>query len=248
MKSLLGKIWRVLFFVNFGLTLTLLFPFFYFLLQKRSWYPAVHKLKRIWSRLIMWNVGITYKVEQEEQLDDHTYIFCPNHTSYLDVIASYVAIPTYFHYMAKLELANAPLFGIFFRKMDIAFDRKSIKAAHKAFQRASSDIDQGISIAMFPEGTISTNAPQMLKFKNGPFKLAIEKQIPIVPITFKNNWKILPDSDNSNEGWPGKAHIVLHKPIPTLGMTEDNIEELKAQVYGVIASELGIKDNSSVIA
>jgi len=208
----------------------------------------VHKLKRIWARLIMWNVGITYKIEQEEKLDDKTYIFCPNHTSYLDVIASYVAIPKYFHYMAKLELAHAPLFGIFFRKMDIAFDRKSIKAAHKAFQRASSDIDKGISISMFPEGTISVNAPQMLKFKNGPFKLAIEKQIPIVPITFKNNWEILPDSDNSNEGWPGKAHIVLHKPIPTEGLTEDNIEELKSLVYQVIAKELGIKENASVIA
>ena len=55
MKSLLGKIWRVLFFVNFGLTLTLLFPFFYILLQRNSWYPMVHKLKRIWARLIMEN-------------------------------------------------------------------------------------------------------------------------------------------------------------------------------------------------
>ncbi len=122
--------------------------------------------------------------------------------------------------------------------MDIAFNRRSIKASHSAYQRASRDLNEGVSIAMFPEGTISAHAPQMLHFKNGPFKLALEKQIPIVPVTFKNNWLILPDPDQGIEGKPGKAFVVIHEPIHTKGLDESHIETLKARVYEVISTEL----------
>lgn len=232
-------IWRTLFFFNFGLTLVILYPLFFILLLRKEWFPLVMKLKRFWGRLILFNVGITYEVTYEEPLNpSKTYVFCPNHTSYLDVILSYLVIPNYFHYLAKIELAQAPLFGIFFkRRMDIAFDRKSIKASHKAFLRAGEDLDKEISIAVFPEGTISPQAPSLLRFKNGPFRMAIEKQVPIVPVTFKNNWLILPDGDEKG-GQPGKAIVIVHKPIPTKGLSEKDIEHLKERVYNIIQKEL----------
>jgi 1-acyl-sn-glycerol-3-phosphate acyltransferase len=237
-------VWRTLFFLNFGLTLLLLYPAFFLLLSRREWFPAVMRLKRVWARLILFNVGIRYKINYEDRLrPDQTFVFCPNHTSYLDVILSYLAIPSYFHYIAKIELARAPLFGIFFKRgMDIAFDRKSIKASHQAFHKASLDLDKGISIAMFPEGTISPQAPRLSKFKNGPFKLAIEKQIPIVPITFKNNWLILPDG-HVRGGVPGKARVIVHKPIPTAGYSEKDLEKLKQEVYEIIEKELSSHEN-----
>lgn len=74
----------------------------------------------------------------------------------------------------------------------------------------------------------------MGRFKNGPFKLAVEKQVPIVPITFMNNWLLLPDDFYRRIGHPGIAKIILHDPIPTIGMTEDDIDALKEKVYRVI--------------
>ena len=80
--------------------------------------------------------------------------------------------------MGKAELRKVPLFRKFFDRMNIPVNRKSVLDSHRAFMRAGSDIDKGISVALFPEGTIHHNGPVIGRFKNGPFRLAIEKQIP----------------------------------------------------------------------
>ena len=104
--------------------------------------------------------------------------------------------------------------------------------------RASKDIDKGISISLFPEGTIHHNGPVMGRFKNGPFRLAIEKQVPIVPITFLNNWILLPDDFHHRIGRPGIADVIIHEPISTKGMTEVDLEKLKFLVAEAINKPL----------
>ena len=82
-----------------------------------------------------------------------------------------------------------------------------------------------------------------MNFKNGPFKLAISRQVPIVPITFHNNWKILSHEKDYHNSWPGVSRITIHEPIPTAGMNEDDdLERLKKMVRDVIQTELGLKD------
>ena len=237
---ILRKIWRVLFYVNAALTFLLFFPFFFILLQREAWFPLVFRLKKVWGSLMLYDVGIFYSVKYETTLDkNRAYVFCPNHTSYLDIILSYLVISQYFHSMGKSELKKVPLFNIFFKRMNIAVDRGSIMDSHRAFVRAASDIDKGISISIFPEATIREQAPQLGRFKNGPFKLAIDKQVPIVPITFKNNWKILPDGRKSkNGGSPGIARVVVHKPIETKGMTDDDVVSLRNRVFDIINDTL----------
>ena len=234
------KVWRVFFNLNFVVTFLLLYPLFYiFILSEKTW-GIVFQLKRFWANLILLDTGITYHIKRESKLDKKgTYIFCANHMSYLDTVATYVAIPNYFHFIGKAELTKIPLFRIFFLKMDIPVNRGSRVDAHKAFSRAASDLKKGISIAIFPEGTIHDNAPKLNRFKNGPFKMAIESQVAIVPITFKNNWVILPEGRKGKKGGkPTKMEVVIHKPIPTKGMTESDIESLKAKVFEIIENEL----------
>ncbi len=186
-----------------------------------------------------WPMLVFYSVERQSVLDNkQAYVFCPNHTSYLDIFLIYMILPVYFHTMGKAELLKVPFFRHFFKEMNIPVNRKSKMDSHRAFNRAASDIDKGISIALFPEGTIYNNGPLLGRFKNGPFKLAIEKQIPIVPITFLNNWQLLPDSYENNAGHPGIARVIIHKPIPTEGMTEDDLEKLKSTVYDIIRKPL----------
>lgn len=195
------------------------------------------KLKRLWGNLIVLDAGIFYSVKTEKKLKkDEVYIFCANHTSYLDVVLSYVVIPVYFHTMAKAELSKVPLFGLFFKRMNIPVNRSSIRDSVRAFARAANDLDKGINILIYPEGTIHTHAPRLGKFKNGPFKLAIEKQVSIVPISFINNWKLFPDSKNDKGliGRPGVAKIVIHKPISTIGMNEKDVDTLSKNVFDII--------------
>ena len=141
--------------------------------------------------------------------------------------------------MAKGELNKVPLFNIFFKKMDIPVDRKSKVGSHKAFLKAAEDIEKGYSVVIFPEATISENVPELIRFKNGAFKLAIDKQVPLVPVTFLNNWKIVPHKKNFKKyGGPGIARVIIHKPIDTKGMTEDNVDDLRRDVFNIINNSL----------
>ncbi len=141
-------------------------------------------------------------------------------------------------YMAKVELMKAPLFKIFFKAMDIPVNRKSKMGSHKAFVDAGHKIDQGYSMCIYPEGTIS-NEGALRPFKNGAFKLAIEKQVPIIPVANLNNWKLLQNGGFfKSYGRPGLAKIVVGEPISTKGMTEENLVDLRNQVHAFIQSEL----------
>lgn len=237
---ILGALWRVWFFFNFALVFFILYPFFYFLVMRESLMPAAFRLKKVWARIILFTTGIRCSVQWEEKPDPQkAYIFCPNHTSYLDIVVSGLIIPNYFHFMAKAELTKIPFFRIFFRKMDIPVDRGSSVSSHKAYLRAAQDLDKGISILMYPEGTIPNHTPKLKKFKSGPFKLAIEKQVPLVPVTFLTNWKLLPDGRRMNRGgYPGVSRVVVHKAIETKGMTEADEEKLMQQVYTLITTTL----------
>jgi 1-acyl-sn-glycerol-3-phosphate acyltransferase len=245
-------IWRILFSLNAIITFFIFFPFFFVLLSSRKWFPQVVKLKKVWGTFMTAPLGLFYSVQRRSKLDkSRAYVFCPNHTSYLDILLIYMTIPNYFHTMGKAELRKVPLFRKFFDRMNIPVDRKSVKDSHRAFLRAGEDIDKGISVALFPEGTIHKGAPVMGRFKNGPFRLAIEKQVPIVPITFLNNWNLLPDTYRGQVGHPGIARIIFHEPIETKGMNENDLEALKKQVYSIIEEPLKKKypkyfENSSM--
>lgn len=233
-------LWKILFLLNFVLGLIILYPFFYVLLSRKSWFPLAFKLKKFWAYWIMIVPGLIVKTERKISASQlpQPCIFCGNHVSYLDIVASYLIIPKYFVFMGKQELNKAPLFRIFFKEMNILVDRASNVGSHRAFRRAGIDIDQGHSVFLFPEGTISSFG-KLRGFKNGAFKLAIEKQVPIVPVTFLNNWKLLQNGGFFKAyGRPGISRIVIHEPISTVGMTEQDLVSLRTKVYDVIQEEL----------
>ncbi len=192
----------------------------------------------------MYGSGVAFSIRSEKPLDrSRAYIFCPNHFSYLDIVLIYVAIPIYFHTMGKAELQKIPLFKRFFKRMNIPVNRASNVDSHRAFQRAGSDLEKGISVTLFPEGGIHSTYPQMARFKNGPFRLAIEKQVPIVPVTFLDNWLILPDNFRKSPGQPGLSRIIIHEPIETKGMTDESLVGLKQKVFDVI--DKALKEDAS---
>ena len=148
----------------------------------------------------------------------------------------------HFRFMAKLELSNIPLFNIFFRTVDISVNRGSITESYKALRLAAESIDNKDSLVIFPEGKIAHHPPKLEKFKAGPFRLAIEKQVPIVPVTFLDNWKML-FVDKKVWGRPGITRAIVHAPISTKGMTADDIDALQKKVYAII--ENALKENGS---
>lgn len=165
-------------------------------------------------------------------------IVVANHTSYLDIVLSPLYIDHTAVYMAKAELLKIPLFKYFFVYLDIPVNRKSMTEAHKAFIDAGKKLDEGLSVMIYPEGTISTEG-KLMPFKNGAFKLAIEKQVPIVPSVNLNNWWFLQNGGFfKSYGRPGIPRIVVGEPIETKGMTDKNVNELKEKVFNFTKQEL----------
>ncbi len=98
-------------------------------------------------------------------------------------------------------------------------------------------IDQGKSLVIFPEGGIITKKdPVMGRFKDGAFRTAIEKQIPIVPVTIPYNWIILPPYEFLV--WRGRIKVVFHEAIDTTGLTLKDVDTLREKVFTVINEEL----------
>jgi len=234
-------LWKIVFLLNFLLGLFVLYPIFYVLLSNEAWFPKAMLLKRFWARWILIVPGIFVSVQDKANIRSVTKpcVYCSNHTSYLDIVISYLLLPDYFVFMGKAELLKAPLFKLFFTKgMDIAVERKSRTGSHQAFLRAGKEIDKGHSMFMFPEGTLASDGV-MGRFKNGAFKLAIDKQIPVVPITFTNNWKLLQNGGFFKAfGRPGIASVIIHEPIYTKGYTDADLVSLLNKTRDVIASGL----------
>jgi 1-acyl-sn-glycerol-3-phosphate acyltransferase len=234
------RIWCGWFFLSGFLSFLPLYPLFLIFLSREAWFPYAFRLKKVWAHWIIFSTGIFYTIRYESKLDrKQAYVICPNHSSYLDIVLTNITFPNYFHFMGKAELQKVPLFNIFFRRMNIAVNRSSITDSHKAFKRASGDLSKGISLAIFPEATIPNCAPELGPFKNGAFRLAIEKQVPIVPITYLDNWRLFPDTKHKRFlVRPGLSRIIVHTPIPTIGMTENDATALRKQVYDTLNDTL----------
>jgi 1-acyl-sn-glycerol-3-phosphate acyltransferase len=233
-------LWKTFFILNFVLGLVVLYPVFAILLSSRKMYHSAFLLMRFWARWILLVPGIFVKVKREIASEELPVpcVYVANHSSYLDIVISYIVVPKYMIYMGKMEIEKAPLFRIFFRDMNIYVDRKRRSGSYKAFQTASERLRRGESVFIFPEGTIESKG-QLKPFKNGAFRLAIENQVPIVPVTFMDNWKLLQNGGFfKSHGHPGISHCVLHKPVPTKGLKEEDLISLRHNVRETILQTL----------
>ena len=236
MRKILGRIGFVWFALVFASVFLLFYPLFFVFLSRPRWYPLANRLRRIWAWVsVLLSFSIPHILRLQKKFPEKC-IFVANHTSYLDIIVLGLFAPTKMSFMGKKELANIPLFGIFFRTVDIAVKRESMKDAHKAFHEAKEKLDQGYSILIFPEGTIWDKTPELKAFKNGAFKMAIETRVPLVPVTFYNNYKTLPDE--KFEYYPSIIKCKIHRAIKTDHLNIDAANELKDEIYNLIRTDL----------
>ncbi|MBC7426352.1 MAG: 1-acyl-sn-glycerol-3-phosphate acyltransferase [Bacteroidia bacterium] len=234
----LRKLAGIYFLLVFTIPFIVLYPFFLIFLSTPKLYPWANRLRKLWARIIVLFAFIRVKITYEEKPDKNkTYIYAANHSSYLDIISIGLIAPKTFSFMAKAELAKIPLFGIFFRTVDIAVDRKSMTASHKSFLDAAKRIKEGKSIVIFPEGTIGPQVPALKKFKPGAFRLAIDNGIDVIPVTFMHNWKMLPD-DGSNIFRPGRMEIIIHRTVSTAHLKSDDAGALTDKIYTIIEEQL----------
>ena len=235
---LLYKIYNLLYFI---LILILFYPIFKFLLAKEERFPTAFKAIRFFSQLWLYGVGVFVRVKGKENiLKDQPFLICSNHSSFVDPAPLYAVFKQYFVFTGKKEIEKWPLFHIFYTSgMNILVDRHSKIGALKSFKKMIAVIDAGHPLVILPEGTIPHDAPRLGEFKSGAVSIAIQKQIPIVPVTQTTNWKRLQRNGFINgKSSPGIAEVIIHKPISTIGLTRDDAETLQNQLHDIINAPL----------
>jgi 1-acyl-sn-glycerol-3-phosphate acyltransferase len=183
---------RLAFAARVGLVLVVAFPILAALLRVAP-ARATDRVVRRWCRTVLALVGVGLVVEGGERLvATGGAVLVANHASYLDAMALLAAIPAPFRFVAKRELARAPLVGaVIERAGHLTVDRTDLSRSVADAGRVSAALAHGDSVLVFPEGTF-VRAPGLLPFRLGAFKAAVEAGRPVFPIALRGTRSILP--------------------------------------------------------
>jgi len=159
------------------------------------------------------------------------YVVVSNHESFTDIMLI-SHLPWEMKWMAKVELFRLPVLGWLMRLAgDIPLQRGFGPSAAEAIARCREALANRVSVMIFPEGTRSVTA-EMLPFKDGAFRLAIDAGVPILPLALHGTATALPKHD-----WRfGRSTAVVQvlDPIETTGLTAADVPALKQRVRDVI--------------
>ncbi|MDB9960828.1 1-acyl-sn-glycerol-3-phosphate acyltransferase [Oceanihabitans sp.] len=238
-KYIFWFLYRIWFYIMVALPILVLFPILIFSILKEEWYPFFFKIARLWAKCILIGMGFRWIIDREQTPElDKGYMFVANHTSMTDIMMMLVTVKNPFVFVGKKELAKIPLFGFFYKRTCILVDRSSERSRKAVFLSAQRRLKQGLSICIFPEGMVPEEDIILSDFKDGAFRLAVNHQIPIVPITFGDNKKRF--SYTFFSGSPGKMRAKIHRFISTEGLTNESTKALNSKSRSIILNQLNV--------
>lgn len=234
----MGRIWLIYAALWFVLFFLITYPFLLLWLSTPKLYRIAHWQRRVWGVFTSIPSLLIPIVSKEAKIPkNRRVIYCANHFSYLDILTCGTYLPGFNFFMGKKELLHVPLFGIWFKTLDVPVERAKARESYKAFVNAAKQFDTGIDMVIFPEGRIPDNWPNLAKFKAGAFRIAIEKKALIIPVTLPDNYKRFPDGK-----WvatPGRMRMHLHAPIDAAEFDYEGGEDaLTQKVYEIIHQKL----------
>ena len=192
----------------------------------------------IWAQALCTLSLVRIKVQGHENIDPKaSYIFVANHQSLYDMPLVYGWLKNNFKWIIKKEFRKMPIMGKTCELMGHIFiDRSNPMRAKHSLDIAKQNLKQGnSSIFLFPEGTRTRNG-QIGKFKRGAFTIARDLHLPIVPITINGAFNALPKGLNYIT--PGTIEMIIHSPIDTININDENLNELINQVKTIIQTDL----------
>jgi 1-acyl-sn-glycerol-3-phosphate acyltransferase len=230
-------LYRVWFYILVIIPIIILFPILIISVSREQWYPFFFKIARLWAKIILIGMGFRWKIEKSQLLEKQkSYMFIANHASMIDIMLMLAVVKTPFVFVGKKELAKIPLFGFFYKKTCILVDRSSARSRQGVFLRAQRRLQSGVSVCIFPEGKVPEEHIVLDEFKDGAFRLAINHQIPVVPITFLDNKKRF--SYTFFSGGPGILRVKKHEFLNTVNLTTDDTHSLNNRAREILLMTL----------
>lgn len=181
---------------------------------------GVPLVARAWARLSLSLAGVRVRLDDRSGVAlAPPYVVMANHTSHFDVVALYAVLPIPVRFVAKRELQYLPVFGqVLALGAAIMIDRGHKAKAIASIARAGRAIRRGASVVLFPEGT--RTPPRTLgELKKGPFHLAAEARVPILPVGIVGSGAVLARGDWRIQ--PGEIEVRIGPPLPPPAATGD---------------------------
>lgn len=196
-------------------------------------------LERFFSKALLWAAGTPVTVIGLDNIDRRNpQVVASNHQSMYDIWALAANLPVRYHFVAKKEIRRLPIFGkAVAAGGNVFIDRGNWAEAVLSLKDAGRKIKENKSTAVvFPEGTRSLTG-DLQKFKKGPFVMAIEAGVPVVPAVVDGTFEILP-----KRGFRLRPHpitVCFGKPVDASLYSHDDRDALLARVHAQMAEMLG---------
>jgi 1-acyl-sn-glycerol-3-phosphate acyltransferase len=189
--------------------------------------------RAFWSPGLFWCCGARVEVEGLENVDfTQPHVFVVNHQSMIDIPALFVALPVNLHFIAKKELLSVPFLGWYMRAAGmIPVDRRNGPEAIETLKRSAARVAGGASVLAFAEGTRSRTGV-VSSFKKGAFMLALEAQVPVVPVAIEGARKALPPDGFAVR--PEPIRVRIGEPISTVGLGAGDRDALMKRAHAEV--------------
>ena len=191
----------------------------------------------VWARLNGIMTPMLVTVEGRENVDkEQSYVIVCNHQSFYDVFLLYGWLGIDFKWIIKREMRSIPFLGAACARVGHVFiDRSDRNAALASINEAKPRFVHGTSVLFFPEGTRSRTGT-IGRFKKGAFRVALDLDLPILPMTIIGTRIIVPP--DGVDLLPGRARLVIHPPIQTRDVDASDLTPLMDEVRSVVAAPL----------
>lgn len=192
---------------------------------------------KYWSKIVCRAALCPISVKGSEKLDKNkAYIFTPNHQSAVDIFLIYGYLGQNIKWVQKHTLRRIPFVG---KASEIAghvfVNQSSLKSMIETIKKAKEELQEGVSMVIFPEGS-RTEDGKMGRFKKGAFIIAKEMNLPIVPVTLNGPFNVMKIHTHLIN--PGKMELIIHDPISTENMTDEEISALVEKTRETVHSSL----------
>ncbi len=196
-----------------------------------GYYPEI-----LWSRIVLALTLVRVKVRHVGRLDRNTsYVFVANHQSAYDIFTVYGYLGHNFRWMMKRSLRKIPLIGYSCEKSgQIYVDNSSPAATRHTMEEAERRLAGGMSIVVFPEGS-RTHTGKIRRFKKGAYRLAMEFNLPVVPVTIDGAFDVMPRFRKLPH-W-GTITLTVHNPIVAPAEGHD-LQTVMDESFAAISSAL----------
>ena len=237
----------VIFVVTFLLLSYLLYPILWIVekCNKKAKDYASLRIVQWGFKVVLFISGTNVTVIGRENMPNEATLYVGNHRSFFDILIMYVQCKDLTGFVAKDSMGKIPSLRVWMRYVYCLFlDRKDIKQGMKTILQAIDYVKQGVSIAIFPEGTRNTGEElSMLPFKEGSFKIALKTGCPIVPVAINNSAEIFENHLPKLK----KTHVVIEygKPIYPKDLSRDEQKVIGATCQAMIQET--IKKNAELV-